>query len=662
MKSGQAAAGEATSLAEAASAGVPNGPPSRADTPSGRGGVPPKQSAASGAEPPPPETMRETVESIVVAFILAFLFRTFEAEAFVIPTGSMAPTLLGRHKDVVCPQCGYRYVVGASDEIDSDTGLLIKRLETAYCPNCRFRAVHDDNSEMLVRDLPPFTGDRILVNKFPYEFGDPKRWDVVVFKYPEEPQTNYIKRLVGLPNETILIERGDVFLVRSDGQREILRKRDPDKQRRLQILVYDDDHREQRLIEAGWPRRWAPMRRSRDGAGIAGWVEDPAGWQAGESAYRLAGSAAAEAHGEADGLPERLVPDHWLRYRHIVPTEQDWEAVVGESGRRRLRRNPHPQLIGDFCGYNAVTGTGGMGVAGSRSLGEAYWVGDLTVSFDVEFSRTGQEGFLLVELNEGVRKYRCRLFPQSGRIVLTYADNLSRSDDEVPLDEASQPRPMQGAHRISFANVDQRLSVWIDGHLVPLKNGGVYDLPATLNPSPQPEDLLPVGISGYDVECTVAHLLLERDIYYRSEHLPDRQAYFSDAQGVPESHEEDRLYELLSSPYDWYAAYSETMQPAVFRLGPDEYLMLGDNSPRSRDSRLWPNVRDAEHRHAVKRKALVGKAFFVYWPHGTPFLNGGYGYPVRYHKTLVGGRVVTTDYPSFRIPFYPTVWRMRRIR
>ena len=90
MKSGQAAAGEATSLAEAASAGVPNGPPSRADTPSGRGGVPPKQSAASGAEPPPPETMRETVESIVVAFILAFLFRTFEAEAFVIPTGSMA--------------------------------------------------------------------------------------------------------------------------------------------------------------------------------------------------------------------------------------------------------------------------------------------------------------------------------------------------------------------------------------------------------------------------------------------------------------------------------------------------------------------------------------------------------------------------------------------
>ena len=63
-------------------------------------------------------TIRETVESIAVAFVLAFLFRTFEAEAFVIPTGSMAPTLQGRHKDVVCPQCHFRYRVSASSEED----------------------------------------------------------------------------------------------------------------------------------------------------------------------------------------------------------------------------------------------------------------------------------------------------------------------------------------------------------------------------------------------------------------------------------------------------------------------------------------------------------------------------------------------------------------
>ena len=60
--------------------------------------------------------VRETIESIVIAFVLAFLFRTFEAEAFVIPTGSMSPSLQGRHKDVDCSECGYRFRVTASEE------------------------------------------------------------------------------------------------------------------------------------------------------------------------------------------------------------------------------------------------------------------------------------------------------------------------------------------------------------------------------------------------------------------------------------------------------------------------------------------------------------------------------------------------------------------
>src|SRR4030042_124741 len=62
--------------------------------------------------------MRGGVESVWIAFVLAFLFRPFEAEAFVIPTGSMAPTLMGRHKDVVCPVCGYRFTARCSEEAD----------------------------------------------------------------------------------------------------------------------------------------------------------------------------------------------------------------------------------------------------------------------------------------------------------------------------------------------------------------------------------------------------------------------------------------------------------------------------------------------------------------------------------------------------------------
>src|SRR3954470_19708245 len=85
--------------------------------------------------------VRETIEAIAIAFALAFLFKTFEAEAFVIPTGSMAPTLMGRHKDVACPECGYHYTASGSDEADREGN---ERNDPAYqvvattCPTCRF--------------------------------------------------------------------------------------------------------------------------------------------------------------------------------------------------------------------------------------------------------------------------------------------------------------------------------------------------------------------------------------------------------------------------------------------------------------------------------------------------------------------------------------------
>ena len=64
----------------------------------------------------PIDSKRETIESVAMAIILAFIFRAFIVEAFVIPTGSMASTLQGRHMDLDCPQCGYRYQAGASSE------------------------------------------------------------------------------------------------------------------------------------------------------------------------------------------------------------------------------------------------------------------------------------------------------------------------------------------------------------------------------------------------------------------------------------------------------------------------------------------------------------------------------------------------------------------
>src|SRR5215212_613485 len=83
--------------------------------------LPPPPTAASAEEalkpPAPPAApqvspgkgVKETIESILIAFILAFVFRAFVVEAFVIPTGSMAPTLLGAHMRFTCRECGYQW-------------------------------------------------------------------------------------------------------------------------------------------------------------------------------------------------------------------------------------------------------------------------------------------------------------------------------------------------------------------------------------------------------------------------------------------------------------------------------------------------------------------------------------------------------------------------
>lgn len=60
-------------------------------------------------------------------------------------------------------------------------------------------------------------GDYLVVDEISYRFKEPKRGDVIVFKYPKDPSQYYIKRIVGLPDENIKINGQNVFVVDEEG-------------------------------------------------------------------------------------------------------------------------------------------------------------------------------------------------------------------------------------------------------------------------------------------------------------------------------------------------------------------------------------------------------------------------------------------------------------
>jgi len=107
-------------------------------------------------------TVREYFESIVVAVILALFVRTFVFQAFKIPTGSMKPNLLvGDH-------------------------LIVNKF--IFAPTA-------SSLESTLLPMRPI-----------------RRGDIVVFKFPEEPERDFIKRVIGLPGETLELRNQTVLI------------------------------------------------------------------------------------------------------------------------------------------------------------------------------------------------------------------------------------------------------------------------------------------------------------------------------------------------------------------------------------------------------------------------------------------------------------------
>jgi signal peptidase I len=614
----------------------------------GRGG---KTATASGAKsrpssPEPKDTWREVVETIVFVVVLVLMLKSFTAEAFVIPTGSMAETLWGYQKLVPCPKCGFEFPVNCSSEVE---GKQLKKVTQCVCPNCRFDIEFDNQFNPSCN-----TGDRVLVAKHLNDLNvmPLERLDVVVFKFPEEPQRdfvpmNYIKRLIGLPGETIGIKNGDLYIGKNihyqqfivveeadpdrrikvrletapgvfgepirfpvaedalitrdqdgihvslnelrpgekgvisleqegnervvtglqvydqmplrrqthrnypialkllksnDPAFQILRK-SPSKVLALRRIVYDNNHQAKDLLDKKVPPRWAPEK---DGSGIE--IPDYQGKR--DLAPKDVWTSDGKFGFQHNGGPGEGID--WLRYRHLIVDRHNWSPELKE--------------IKDFMGYNTNNGLGGE---------DANWVGDLILEFKADIKEA--HGELIAELSKGDDRFQARWDVSTGTCQLVRLSG--KEEQELARKETSLRKP--GTYRIRFANVDERLIVWVDGSL-PFGDGVPYDSPPRAGDSlkeekARPNDLEPASIGVKGAALSVTDLSLWRDTYYTNK----------------------------SGVRDVYTMYVQ----------PGHYLCMGDNSPQSSDSRSWDRQDRNDGRGGlVPERLMLGRALFVYWP------------------------------------------------
>lgn len=102
------------------------------------------------------------------------------------------------------------------------------------------------------------TGDRIVGNRMAYTFSKPKRGDIIIFAYPDDETQNYVKRIIGLPGETVDIIDGKIYI---DGSSE------PMDEFYLKEDVRDDDDYhfevpEESYLVLGDNRNWSRDARA----------------------------------------------------------------------------------------------------------------------------------------------------------------------------------------------------------------------------------------------------------------------------------------------------------------------------------------------------------------------------------------------------------------
>lgn len=401
----------------------------------------------------------ESIQIVLTALMLAFVFRAFFVEAFIIPTGSMAESLLGQHGALVCPDCGWEFDYGPAAG-QANHGSTFRPPARAHCPNCHTHIELNENN------VAPKAGDRILVHKWPYVLGGPfrpERWDVIVFRDPSDPFQNYIKRLVALPNETIEIIDGDVFIKAADQEQFHIARKTPAAQALLWFLVFDQGYLPTGADRVHRPPAW--VTESANEPPDVGWT----------------------------GLDTRVI-------RHDAHDAVPRALVFEPTGSR--------YYLQDVYGYNHST-------AGN-------YVGDVRIVAEVTIS--SGDGTLRWEITHDGRLFAMQLGP-GGRVTLTMTRPHS-AVPELTLDGPAIAAPGDGRPRVlEFGHLDYRVYVKVDGREVLATTDEQYapqldELRATHRTMPPQLRLI-----AADLSLELRGLRIDRDVYYAYSRANTQRAY-----------------------------------------------------------------------------------------------------------------------------------------
>ena len=394
------------------------------------------------AAPPSPYRRLVEVSCLVVSGLL--LFRAVCAEPYEVPTGSMAPALLGHHRSTTCPSCGYPI----------DVGLGGRERDTTGCPNCGFEDVS-------LAGCPAVAGDHVLVNKNVFDWRRPRRWEMAVFRSPLDPTRTFVKRVVGLPGETVQVVDGDVYRFGKLARKSLTEF----KAMRIPLCDYTF-----RPSPDGWAYRWEVL-------GVAASVHD-------EYLDLAAGSE-----------PDRY---QWLVYRNSRPGGTKARTIADEYSYDGRDGGGSAEPVHDFqmeCDLEVRGGDGWV------ALGITDGHDDLLAELPVG------------PLKEGTRLRQLPPEPVTRSGGSPGQERAARRIADVPDGGALlQAAPTFGlapgkSYHVELAFVDRRLTLTVDGRcpFEPVDQEAVPERGAVARP-------VRLGARGADVR--VRGFRLFRDVHY----------------------------------------------------------------------------------------------------------------------------------------------------